>query len=149
MRHLRVLLVDEVSMLSGEFLDLLDAALRKLVSRFGNVVSKARGEACLFATASRWSHLHFDGRCNPPPASAAKKLSKNEAFGGIQLICCGDFFQLPPILGCVPSQTWPRLDPAALKQHRALLSSGQEDHQEELFLNRGFAFQVHLPVNRQ
>ena len=34
-QQLRVLLIDEVSMLAAEFLDLLDVSLRKLVSRYG------------------------------------------------------------------------------------------------------------------
>ncbi|KAL3928112.1 MAG: hypothetical protein SGPRY_002530 [Prymnesium sp.] len=64
------------------------------------------------------------------------------AFGGVQLILCGDFFQLPPIEGKLPIQTWARLDASALKRQKAVLQSGIENKPEELFLNRGFAFQV-------
>lgn len=50
----KVLVIDEVSMLSGEFLDLLDRVCRSM-------------------------------------------KRKDEPFGGIQVVLCGDLFQLPPI----------------------------------------------------
>lgn len=87
--------------------------------------------------------------------TGGEKIDNIPAFGGVQLICCGDFFQLPPIIGKVPLQTWPRLDAASLKRHSAVLQSGLENKPEELFLNRGFAFQVrpcavapHMPPER-
>jgi ATP-dependent DNA helicase PIF1 len=55
-RKLEVLIIDEISMISGEFLDHLSS-----------FVSNIRRETC------------------------------KSAFGGIQLLLCGDFFQLPPI----------------------------------------------------
>eukprot|EP00967_Tisochrysis_lutea_P095139 scaffold138611_cov33-Tisochrysis_lutea.AAC.3 len=64
-------------MLAAEFLDLLDAQLRSLVAKHGRGLHAAhRGE--------RASAL--------PP------------FGGVQIIACGDFFQLPPIVERVPTQ---------------------------------------------
>jgi ATP-dependent DNA helicase PIF1 len=44
----------------------------------------------------------------------ARKMKRNESvFGGIQLVCCGDFFQLPPIRGryVFHSQAWESLFP--------------------------------------
>ena len=93
--HLEALLVDEVSMLAGaslslglpksalhprpilaaEFIDLLDEQLRKLVKRYGRGVENTHRGA---------------------------KLGEIPPFGGVQLILCGDFFQLPPIVGKVP-----------------------------------------------
>jgi ATP-dependent DNA helicase PIF1 len=54
LRKLSTLIVDEISMLSAEFLDLLDRVLRK-------------------------------------------QRGVDKAFGGIQLVFCGDFYQLTPI----------------------------------------------------
>ena len=113
-QQLEVLLVDEVSMLAAEFLDLLDEQMRRLVAKFGHGPDgKWRGE----------------------------KPSKVPPFGGVQLICCGDFFQLPPIPGRVPLDTWGRLDGALLGEHRAVLRTGLDQRAQELYLNRGFAFQ--------
>ena len=55
-RSIRVLVVEEVSMLSDEFMDMLDAHARE-------------------------------------------SRSSSAPFGGVQLLLCGDFFQLPPIQG--------------------------------------------------
>ncbi len=51
----KVLIIDEISMLSGTTLDLVDQAIRA-------------------------------------------GLSSNEPFGGMQVVLCGDFFQLPPVV---------------------------------------------------
>jgi ATP-dependent DNA helicase PIF1 len=76
---LEVLIIDEISILSGEFLD----ALSDKVSEIKNVFDKP--------------------------------------FGGLQLLLCGDFFQLPPI-------------PRALKDG--------ETFDPKLLFNRGYAFEA-------
>ena len=108
------LCASQVSMLSAEFLDLLDEQMRRLVSRFGH---------------------------GPANTHRGEKPHDVPPFGGVQLICCGDFFQLPPISSRVPAETWRRLDASALHAQRAVLRSGLDNHESELFLNRGFAFQ--------
>lgn len=116
---LQVLVLDEVSMLSGEFFDALDSMMRE--------ICEAR-----------------------------------EPFGGVQLVVCGDFYQLPPIPGAVPHVTWPLLDPEVLEgkhaagdlgyqaqfyQHRLKKEHTEPRHLcegcqlQQVFLNRGFAFQ--------
>ena len=59
----QVLIIDEISMLSGEFFDMLDRVLRHI-------------------------------RRNDAP------------FGGVQVVCCGDFFQLPPVARAENSYTY-------------------------------------------
>lgn len=71
-KNIRVLIIDEISMISGELFDKLD-------------------------------HIACEIRKNDQP------------FGGIQVICCGDFFQLPPVSKdeerasfCFDSNGWKR-----------------------------------------
>jgi ATP-dependent DNA helicase PIF1 len=71
-KNIRVLIIDEISMISGELFDKLD-------------------------------HIACELRKNDQP------------FGGIQVICCGDFFQLPPVSTdeerstfCFNSDAWKR-----------------------------------------
>jgi ATP-dependent DNA helicase PIF1 len=85
--ELDVLVLDECSMVSGEFLD-----------RLSREVSMIRRD--------------------------------ERPFGGIQLIICGDFLQLPPI---------PPRNADVQDMRAAMEEKGQEP--DDLFLNRGFAFQ--------
>jgi ATP-dependent DNA helicase PIF1 len=85
-RRLRTMVLDEVSMISGEFLDNLS-----------NVVCEIRGE------------------------------KNGKAFGGIQLIICGDFLQLPPI-------------PKRKNDIQEMIKAGKK--QEEIHCDRGFGFQA-------
>ncbi|MCH8986718.1 AAA family ATPase [Patescibacteria group bacterium] len=81
----RVLIIDEISMLSGEFFDMADQVLRYL-------------------------------RRNEEP------------FGGMQVVCSGDFFQLPPVTKdareyryAFESEAWSKLNPVTCylaEQHR-------------------------------
>ena len=65
-----VLIIDEISMLSGEWLDNLERMLRELTHYYG------RGE--------------FQQYLRMP-------MKDIPAFGGIQVVVVGDFYQLPPI----------------------------------------------------
>jgi ATP-dependent DNA helicase PIF1 len=87
-RQLEVLVVEEVSMISGEFFD-----------RLSKVVCDIRG-------------------------------NKDKPFGGIQLIVCGDFLQLPPISM--------RID--EIRAHKRMLASQRNKH--VLHCDRGFIFQA-------
>ena len=66
----RVLIIDEVSMLHYYQLDMIDAICRRL--RKGMPVKSSKKEAM-------------------------PDLAESLPFGGLQVILCGDFFQLPPI----------------------------------------------------
>ena len=90
---LKVLILDEVSMVSGEFFD----SLSRIVSAI---------------------------RKDPRP------------FGGIQLIVCGDFLQLPPI---APRRGEVEQMMVAVQEREDLDSPN--DAKDWLFLNRGFCFQ--------
>jgi hypothetical protein len=68
LRRLRVLVIDEVSMVSGELLDAVDDTLTAIRNTAGPSSSSS----------------------SPPPLDPG-------AFGGVQVIVCGDFAQLPPV----------------------------------------------------
>ncbi|MGK3735627.1 MAG: ATP-dependent DNA helicase PIF1 [Bacillariaceae sp.] len=74
-RKVRVMLIDEISMMSGELLDNLS-----------NVVSKVRSN-------------DYDEDSSTSTSYESNNNNNKEAlaFGGIQLIVSGDFLQLPPI----------------------------------------------------
>lgn len=93
-KDLKVMVLDEASLVSGEFFDLLSEAVADLRGRPG------------------------------------------EPFGGIQLVLCGDFLQLSPIL---PRRRDIEQMVAALEKK----GESREDAQESLFLNRGFCFQAY------
>ena len=69
LRTLDTLLLDEISMISGEFLHHFDEACRSIRHR-------------------QYSHKGSSRRCN-----------ETEPFGGLQILAVGDFFQLPPVPG--------------------------------------------------
>jgi ATP-dependent DNA helicase PIF1 len=85
-RRLRTMVLDEVSMISGEFFDNLSS-----------VVCAIRGE------------------------------KNGKAFGGIQLIICGDFLQLPPI-------------PKRKNDIQEMIKAGKKH--EDIHCDRGFGFQA-------
>ena len=78
-----VLIIDEISMLSGEWLDNLERMLRELTHYYG------RGE--------------FQQYLRMP-------MKDIPAFGGIQVVVVGDFYQLPPIPATIHGETFQRLD---------------------------------------
>jgi ATP-dependent DNA helicase PIF1 len=94
-KALRVLIIDEISMVSGEFLDRLDYKVRAI-----------RGV--------------------------------DRVFGGIRLVFCGDFFQLPPI------EQKARHCDSSRRRRRRQSGSSRRNAKRTPFLNRGYAFQSHM-----
>ena len=90
-RNLRVIIIDEISMLDAEFLDYLSEEVCKV-----------------------------------------RNTTANVPFGGIQLIFCGDFLQLPPIS-------------RPMKEIHNLISAGKKPL--EMYNARGFAFQSNVWKN--
>ena len=78
------LVIDEISMVEADLFDKLEAVARSV---------------CAVRTGFWWS----SGGTQPPqPLEHPVLLSRavrqqNKPFGGIQLIICGDFLQLPPV----------------------------------------------------
>lgn len=89
-RHTRVLMIDEISMMSAEMMDKLSEVL--------NIIMAAP------ETLRR-------GRRNK---KLAEPVADTRTFGGIQMIVCGDFHQLPPVSKkgeakaslCIKSKAW-------------------------------------------
>ena len=106
-----VLIIDEISMLSGEWLDNLERMLRELTHYYG------RGE--------------FQQYLRMP-------MKDIPAFGGIQVVVVGDFYQLPPIPATIHGETFQRLDHGLFHaQHIP-----KDSHTKKIyFTNRGYAFQ--------
>ena len=106
-----VLIIDEISMLSGEWLDNLERMLRELTHYYG------RGE--------------FQRYLRMP-------MKDIPAFGGIQVVVVGDFYQLPPIPATIHGETFQRLDHGLFhSQHIP-----KDSHTKKIyFTNRGYAFQ--------
>ena len=106
-----VLIIDEISMLSGEWLDNLERMLRELTHYYG------RGE--------------FQQYLRMP-------MKDIPAFGGIQVVVVGDFYQLPPIPATIHGETFQRLDHGLFhSQHIP-----KDSHTKKIyFTNRGYAFQ--------
>lgn len=103
----------------------------ELPRNFFTKITKARREAIEKADVlviDEISMLH-DYRLDILNDIARKIRNKDEPFGGLQVILCGDFFQLPPVNRSgekaggfvVDSQAWQELDPAICyleEQHR-------------------------------
>ena len=73
-RQCEVLVIDEISMVDGEYLDKVDHGVRW----------------------PRWIRfLAKDPESNKTQAKVTR--GRFEPFGGVQLVACGDFLQLPPV----------------------------------------------------
>ena len=122
-REAKVLLIDEVSMLSGEMFDCLELA-----------IAIARQEEEFFAWAQAQPELRtYVSRHENPPFHQIYELRDQMPFlapwGGLQLVLIGDFFQLPPI-------------PVRTPKSSSAVDDELEVPGREMFLNRGWVFQA-------
>ena len=131
-QEIEVLILDEVSMAGGEFLDLLDEKLRESVQRRGKGRDKDR----------------------PDDMFKDSPIEEIPPFGGIQLVFFGDFLQLPPIVSKVPFATFTTLNKREFEKHRAVTEATITQQRrnpnargEEIFCNRGYAFQSNVWKN--
>jgi len=99
----RVLIIDEISMMSAEMMDKISDVLCKLIpirlQKKGAAKRKPRQTKAKNGTKTSSPNVEA------PPAQ--------RVFGGIQVIVCGDFHQLPPVgkngatpAFCFKSKTW-------------------------------------------
>jgi ATP-dependent DNA helicase PIF1 len=123
-RSAHVLIIDEVSMCSGEFLDFVELAIT-LACNYDNLdeIPSERESVTINKDLllERWEN-----------AGALANLSP---WGGKQVILVGDFFQLPPVQGASKME----LSVSDLNQIGGLKEkeAGTDSH----FGNRGYAFQ--------
>jgi hypothetical protein len=148
---LKVVIIDEISMLSGEFLDCLDANLKEIMGQgcynpldAGTLVTATTNIESVLTAENPGAAVTTDNTVgsssNWLPTSFMSSACSS-SFGGKQLIICGDFFQLPPVETSLPASTIRDIDPASMAGpiYSPRLKNSRPDNL--IFTNRGFAFQ--------
>ncbi|XP_075391882.1 ATP-dependent DNA helicase PIF1 isoform X1 [Tenrec ecaudatus] len=107
------LVIDEISMVEADLFDKLEAVARSVYAM--RAASKVWSVVLLPRVAAHPSPSH------PGPLPRAVRR-QDKPFGGIQLIICGDFLQLPPVTKgsqppqfCFQAKSWKRCVPVTLE----------------------------------
>lgn len=96
-----LLIIDEVSMVSARMFQLIDAVARHVRSHYVDIVQLANGLAAKRRQERKeelkFAHLDRTRNYVKSGESKGEHLLAGVPFGGMQVVCVGDFFQLPPV----------------------------------------------------
>lgn len=127
-----LLIIDEASQLSASAFDKMDAIARHI-----------RAERSEFEQGGRWARNYSPKGLNEDPReiNAPKGRDLKEVpFGGMQVVCVGDFFQIPPIPDDDPPKNIKEGSKSWAKKQDAFVKGEKKAPKEPDFLFKSKAF---------
>lgn len=104
-----ILIIDETSMVSGAMFDKIDQIAREVRSNFLPIAEKAEVQAEWDMRKRKkprnFAFLKQMLEYNEEDAKRDRAL-KHLPFGGMQIVCVGDFYQLPPVPSFEEKNAW-------------------------------------------